>query len=558
MLPRLTPNVRYKEQLKTATVRDFSGGWNVLDDDLNLSSKYAPKMYNCYYGVESTVNIRYGTNLFVSTRIGLTGASDLINAEYFGEFIIAVYANGEIIRIGADGSIERIWDQFIAAALPDAPAGWSTTTFVSFAQFNGELIICNGIDKPLIVAANYTVSYLVDVATGSNLNVPIARYVVACNRFLCMAGDPVYPNRIHISARDTSGTWYGDPPPNDATYIDVGSVIPNGNIIRGITPFRDRLVVGYAEGSIIGQLGIYTEEAHTPDFDDGVPEYGAISHRSFANYGDDVLLMDRVGVSSLKRTTFTGTIKPERVSDLVDPEIAAELDDYAYEVLEDRVFAIFNQREGQFMFFVPNAATVGDTTETKAYVFNYRPSLGVTAWSRFDGWNWVCAVRTGQNNIFFGDASGDFYLYGSKQNPINEDFIGDITRNGGEGVPIDFDWELPWLDFGKRAKSKTSKFISFDTRGTARFTCRMYVDRYIVGYGDVDAPQLSTEFVGGDTNGFGNGPQPYGGGRDTSNELLYAWPAKFQLCKLRFSGQATGGLSFASITMHYQDGGINR
>ena len=558
MLPQLTPRLRHKELLKTATVRDFSGGWNVLDDDLNLSSKFAPKLYNCYYSVESRIDIRYGTSLFVATRIALSNTSDLINAEYFGEYIIAVYANGEIVRIGADSSIERIWDQFIAAGLPDAPAGWSTTSFVSFAQFNGELVICNGIDKPLIVHANYTVEYLNDVATGSNLNVPIARYVVACNRFLCMAGDPVYPNRIHISARDTSGTWYGDPPPNDATYIDVGSVIPNGNIIRGITPFRDRLIVGYAEGSIIGQLGIYTDEAHTPNFDDGVPEYGTVSHRSFVNYGDDVLLMDRVGVSSLKRTTFTGTIKPERVSDLVDPEIAAELDQYAYELLEDRVFAVFNQREGQFMFFVPNADTLEATTETVGYVFNYRPSLGVTAWARFDGWNWVCAVRTGQNNVFFGDKAGNFWLYGSKQNPITEDFVGDITVNGGEGSPISFTWELPWLDFGKRAKSKSSRFISFDTRGRARFTCKMYVDRYMTSYGGADAPALSTEFVGGDTDGFGNNPQPYGGGRDASNELLYAWPAKFQLCKLQFTGQATGGLSFVSITMHYLDGGINR
>lgn len=558
MLPRITPRIRYKEELKTATVRDFSGGWNVLDDDLNLASKYAVKMYNCYYGVEKTVNIRYGTSLFVDTRIALSTPAILVNAEYFGEYIIAVYSNGEIIRIGADSSVERIWDSFIASQLPDAPAGWSATFFVSFAQFNGELIICNGVDKPLKVQVNYTVDYLQDVATGSNLNVPIARYVVACNRFLCMAGDPVYPNRVHISARDTSGTWYGDPPPNDGTYIDVGSVIPNGNIIRGITPFRDRLIVAYAEGSIIGQLGIYTQEAHTPNFDDGVPEYGAISHRSFANYGDDVLLMDRVGVSSLKRTTFTGTIKPERVSDLVDPEIAAILDTFAYEVLEDRVFSIFNQREGQFMFFVPNGTTAANSTESVGYIFNYRPSLGVTSWARFDGWNWVCAVRTGQNNIFFGDKEGRFWLYGSAQNVITEDFIGDVTINGGEGTPISFEWELPWLDFGKRAKSKTSKYISFDTRGTARFTCKMYVDRYTQDYGGVEAPQLTTEFVGGDTGGFGNGPQAFGGGRDTSNELLYAWPAKFQICKLNFSGDAAGGLSFASITVHYQDGGINR
>jgi hypothetical protein len=558
MLPTLTKRVRHRELLKTATIREFSGGWNVLDDDLNLSVKYAPKLYNMYYGVEGDLRVRYGTELFVATRVALSDSAILINAEYFGEFIIAVYSNGEIVKIGANKTVERIWDQNIAAALPDAPAGWSETSFASFAQFNGELIICNGVDKPLIVHANYSVEYLHDVATGSNLNVPIARYVVACNRFLCMAGDPVNPNRIHISARDTSGTWYGDPPPNDGTYIDVGSVIPNGNIIRGITPFRDKLIVGYAEGAIIGSLGIYSDEAHTPNFDDGVPEYGSISHRGFINYGDDVLFMDRVGVSSLKRTTFSGTIRPERVSDLVDPEIASELNPYAYEVLEDRVFSVFNQREGQFMFFVPNAATIEDTTETKCFVFNYRPSLDVASWSRFDGWNWTCAVRTGQGNIFFGDKAGNFYIYGSRDNEITCDFQDDVTVNGGEGAPITFTWELPWMDFNRRAKSKTTKYISFDTRGLARFTCKMYVDRYTTSYGGADAPALSAEFVGGDTNGFGNSSQPYGGGRDTSNDLLFAWPSKFNLAKLVFTGDAAGGLSFVSITLHYLEGGINR
>jgi hypothetical protein len=558
MLPQITRRIRHREQLRAATIRDFSGGWNVLDDDLNLSSVYAPRLYNCYYSTSSSINVRYGTRLFVDMSLKLSTVGKLINTEYFNDYVIGVFSNGEIVRARADGLTELIWSQTIAAALPDSPAGWSTTSFASFAQFNGELIVCNGVDKPLIINKNYAIGYLADLATGSNLNVPICRYVVAANRYLIMAGDLVNPNRIHISARDTSGTWFGDPPPNDGTYIDVGSVIPNGNVIRGITPFRDKLIVGYAEGAIIGTLGIYTDDAHTPNFDDGVPEYGSISHRSFINYGDDVLFMDRVGVSSLKRTTFTGTIRPERVSDLIDPEIVELIEDYTYEDLEDRSFAVFNQREGQFMFFVPNSTDPAQTTESVGYIFNYRPSLKVNAWSRFDGWNWVCAVRTSQNNIFFGDASGKLWLYGSEQNPILADFLDDPQINGGEGVPIEFDWEQPWSDFGKRSRSKNSKFISFDTRGTARFTCRMYIDRYTKDRDGNDAPALTSEFVGGDSGGFGNNLQPFGGGRDTSNELLYAWPSKFQLAKLRFSGQAEGGLSFVSITMHYIDGGINR
>jgi hypothetical protein len=135
-------------------------------------------------------------------------------------------SNGDVISVLGDGTTTRIFDAVIAAALAGAPAGWHTTTFASFAQFNNKLIICNGVDKPLIVSPNLTVDYLQDIATSTNINTPICSYVTTCDRYMVMAGDPVHPNSIHISARDTSGTYFGDTAPNDGTFLDVGSILP--------------------------------------------------------------------------------------------------------------------------------------------------------------------------------------------------------------------------------------------------------------------------------------------------------------------------------------------
>lgn len=561
MLKPITKKIKTKSDvLKSLTMRDFSGGWNILDDELNLDPKYCVNSKNIIAGSDNCPTTRYGVRLFCDGSLYFSGGTErIINMEFFNTALIVVGGNGEILKIDANGSATVIWNLAKASALPGSPAPWGTTTFASFAQFNGELIICNGTDKPLVVHTNFTVEYLYDVATGSNLNVPICKYVTVCSRYMVMAGDPLYPNRVHISSKDTSGTWYGDPAPNDGTYIDVGSILNNASIIRGITGFRGKLVVAYAEGSVIGTLDIYDVDGnHTPDFNEAVEQYGAVSHRTLVSYGDDMLMLDLVGVPSLKRTVFTGTLKPERVSDLIDSRMASLMQNLSFLTLEDHTFAIYNQRQGQFMFFIPNDDLAEDTTETEGFAFTYRPSLKISRWSSLRGWNWTCGCRSLAGRIFFGDKQGKIWIYGDELDPISVDYLDDPTVNSGSGEPIEFVYETPWLDINKRFKTKTSKYIGFDCRGDAQFTCEMYVDRYLKDSNGDDAPALSTDFYGASPAGFGNGPQPYGGGLNTSNEQLYSWPAKFMLAKIKLRGLVTETLKIVSISMHYQDGGINR
>lgn len=549
-LDKLIPNkqIRFQQNLRSTTWRGFSGGWNVLDDDMNLSYKYATVQENCYPDNDGSIRVRQGFELFADCISYFSTAATIIDKYYFNGAFIVVGSNGEILKVLADATISRIWDTSIAALLPGAPTAWSALDFVSFEIFNGHLILCNGIDKPLDIDSEFVVEYLQDLGTNTNINVPICKYVRSIGRYLAMSGDPLFVDRVHISARDAPGTWYGDPPPNDATRLDVGSVIPSATLVRGLLAFRGRLVVMFVEGLIFGELGTYDANGnHTPNFDDGVEGYGSVSHRAGVAYGDDGLFMDLAGVPSIKRTALSTSFKPERVSEMIDIEIKAMLSQLSFEALEDRVFSIYNKAEGQFMLFVPNAEEVEDTTETVAFVYNYRPALKQESWSRFRGMNFTCATRTLEDRIFFADRDCRIWLYGSRDHHVDQDYM-----IAGEGVPIEFDWELPWFDLGDRSKIKTSKYLSLDTRGASEFTVDMYVDNFLT------APTLSTAFSGGGQGEFGSGDQPFGGGRNTSRKKKYGWPTKFEIAKFRIHGTANAQLSFVSITLSYLGGGINR
>jgi hypothetical protein len=61
-------------KLETATIRDFSGGWNVADDEYNLNSKYQPVSDNLVVGVDNTLSIRYGYKLLYDFETGAVSA----------------------------------------------------------------------------------------------------------------------------------------------------------------------------------------------------------------------------------------------------------------------------------------------------------------------------------------------------------------------------------------------------------------------------------------------------------------------------------------------------
>lgn len=542
--------------LLTTTVRDFTGGLNVTDNDLNMKPKYAKTLDNIERSLDGTLSIRPGTRLFSTLNAG-ADTSNVVNIMYFNGFVITVQTTGRVCKVDGNGVVTSL------------STAWGATTFVSFTVFNSQLILCNGVNKPLIIEgninkANYMLCVaLVDLATVSNVNTPIGKLVISHGQYTIIAGISTVPSTLYISNRGTSGTYLADPAPNDAIALDVGPRVSLGSSeITGLVSYRDKLLVTFERGVLPLNLGVYTggPAVHTPTDDGFIEEFGCLAHRSLVSVGDDTYFNDNIGINSIQRVVLYNTLRPDRISQLVDPLITALVQPLTAAQIAQYVFAVYDMRNRRYMLFVP-VFTNGVLTETIGFSYTDIPSLKVQAFARLRGWIWQCGCRTALQNVVFGRAN-KLYTYDFSNTTSNADYILDTTFNSdGTGIAINFDWELPWADFNKRMNIKETKYMSIDTTGTANFVAKMYVDNLLVDSSAVDAPALSTDFWGGSQGAYGAalyGSTPYGAGRVTGDERLYDWPAKFKIAKLRFTGSTKLPLKFVSITLGYQKGSIRR
>ena len=556
--------------LQSTTVRQFEGGLNVADSDLNMEPRYARVLDNVERAADGSLAVRPGTSLFTQFTVD---TSDIVNVHYFNSFIIAVQHSGNISRVSANGTITDMY--LPATTTPPWPSGVSIATFT---VFNSDLIICNGSNKPLIIHGNpnnplyMTLQYLQDLATLSNINTPTGKFVVAHAQYLCVAGISTEPSTLYISSRGTSGTFQGDPAPNDAIALDLGPRVSLGSsAITGLVAYRDKLIVTFERGVLPLNLGIYTgsPEVHAPTDDGFIEEFGCLAHRSLVSIGDDTFFCDNVGVNSIERIATFNTLRPQRASYLIDPDIIDKLENLSPNQITEYVFAVYDMRNKRYMLFVPVFDDDDNLIETIGYSYTDMPLLKVKAWARLRGWTWRCATRTQLQNIIFGTGN-KLYSYNydgvraanGDETGIVADFVNDVDYEpDGFGIPVDFTWEMPWADFNRRMTSKISKYIHIETTGRGVFTVDMFTDRVLLDEDGNDAPLLSMDMVAGDSGGYGVGPwgsSPYGGGRLAKDEMLQPWPAKFNLAKFRFSGSTTMPIRFISITIQYQRASIRR
>ena len=595
-----TNTIQRGNRMLDATIRDFSGGWNVVDNDLNLDTKFSKVLQNMQRGIDGSNNVRPGTKLFAETEDHL---DEIINCEYFSAHIIVVGRNGKLVAIDANGSVLLIWDDDRASKLKGEPNGWSTTTFASFAVFNGDLIVCNGINKPLIVKPNLDTEYLKDLGDDSNANTPIARFVVTHGRYLVMAGSlaPNEEDYLFISNTDTSGTWVGDSGPNDSVTLSLGSRVPSGSqAIKGLGRFRDKLVVAFEDCILPATLGAFTDDVHNPTLADAIENIGCISHRIMQTVSEDMFTGDINSISSIKRALFTGGITTERTSHLIDPAYHQALVRLNSTVtLEDEVWSVWDSANDNYMVFVPDAISAESTTEYRCFVYKKNKALKISAWHDWRNWKFRAGCRSSLKTVFLAEGTQIFRMGGTTDNIVNKDYEGDqemwddnvawadytgwnpVADTADSGIPIRFIWELPWSDHNARFDTKNSRYINFDTEGDNKFLVEMFTDNIyedkndfgedweedILKFDDelgwdvqVLDPTLSMEFEGGDGPGFGADEygEDFGGGRPTRLEKLYAWNSKYKLQKLRFSGDKIRDLKFISASIAYLGGSARR
>lgn len=559
---RITP----VKALESVIARDFRGGLNTVDSELNLNSKYYVQVKNLYPDSNGRLHLRYGTSPFAD--VSVDDASDpaideVVGMEYYAGAIIVVGANGVVVSVDASGVVTQIFNTTIAAALPGAPAGWSTTlTYASFTQFAGQLIVCNGVDKPISIDETYTVTYLQDPATGSNANVPIAKYCTTHNNHLVLAVTPTDTYTVYIAGTGTT-TFVGDPPPNNAANIDLSTYVDRGvPIITGLTGYRDRLIVTFQEVVLAVSITVPTSGSLIPTVTDILQDHGSVSHKAIVPLGDNMLFMDAVGVATMRRSALSSDMSLQHVDGLIATEVQKSLARLSNSQIADYVYAIHDRIAKQVLFMIPKVDAITATTPNDIYVYCYDQAQKWSAWTMYDDMVYRAACRSTEGRIFFGAGTSIRYYHNAYEPQFTDvgDFVeqawddGDFWDDGTgwhdpslmEASPIAFTLKLPNTDFKRPMHSKLSKYISMLTEGTATFTLSMYTDKFTT------AP-LTMDFTATD------GAVPTSSSnRTVDHEQLYAWTQKFVRMQLVIDGVASNEFNIVAIGMLYLRAGIGR
>jgi hypothetical protein len=544
------------DKLQAAVARDFRGGLNTFDSPLNLNSKYLIDVRNLYPDSNGKLSVRYGTSPFATTAT----IDKIVGMEYYAGALVVVGANGKIVTVDASGVVVLRWSTAIAALLPGAPAGWSNPiTYVSFTQFAGQLIICNGVDKPVTMDELYAVTYVVNPVSGTNTNTPRAKYCTTHDGHLVMAVTPTDTYTVYVSGQGVT-SFDPDAGTNGANmdtsiYIDRG--VP---VITGLATYRDRLVVTYQESILAIQFILPTSAPVEFDVTDIVSGYGAVSHKAITVIGDEMLLLDTSGVISIKRTALGTDFIPTPASALINTDLQRALARFSNTQLTEYVYAVHDRIAHQVLFFIPVIDVVVATTQNDVFVHCYDKSQSFKAWTRYDAMPYRAACRTTEGRIFYGAGSHVRYYHNAYE-PRYTDVTTIVQQNWDDGdpwddntgweegyveVPITFSMNLPWADFKQPLNNKMSKYLSTFSEGIGSYTVNMYVDQF-------STASLSMYFV----QDSGPHAATYAN-RPPNNEQLYAWPQKFMRMRFTISGSTSSAFSFIAIGLLYLTGSIRR
>lgn len=589
--------VARQQILDEVTSRQFNGGLDVADSELNLTSKYARELKNMLPGIDGSLSIRQGSRLFAD--IEDAGGYNILRYRYFAAHLVVIDEAMQLFKVDGAGTVTAIWNYTIAHAA--GKSMWVPSLNPVFDEFNGNLIISDGVNKPLNVTSAFAVDYLADLATGSNINVPVSNVSAKFNRHFVYAIGSI----IHVSERNAAGTWQGDAGTEYVGTFDLGAYVTGGDkTIIGMIQFKQFLLVMFPEcivpitftevpasGSNPASLTI----AANPE--DVIANYGTVSPRTLQDIGDMTLAVDIVGVQNVEISRFTRALSPDRPSRLIDKLIQRAIGVLDTDTLKDHVFSLYDRRLAMYMLFIPNDS-YDNSSCVRGFGYRYIDSLKINAWCTYDGWRWRCGARSAEGRIFLTrkDCTKIFVLGDETIDPIYADYVGeqeifsdgttytDQTGNGpvadigNSGVPIKFAWELPRTDLRIRGITKTLRYITIDAEGTASFQCQVFIDNFyeqansgeefsddtlftddtgFIASEPVRTPALVGEFVGRDALGWGlsqYGTSPYGGGNNTGIELGTLMPTKFKTMKLRFEGETLEPLKFVALTIHFQRG----
>lgn len=315
------------------------------------------------------------------------------------------------------GNALQIWNTSISYGGPSNPTGWcrdvkeAPLPYVSFDTFKQTLLAVNGRtrDKPIEISFSRTVSkgnwspgiayvlqdtvldpttgltwrcckahtssnlqndiaagnwvsnitlFLADPASSSNAAVPRGEFIQSIDAYTLIygtdSGTKSIPTTLDISMLGTSSVFQANSSPGDAIQVELGRISNTMDPrITGVGNIRDYIFVAFYDTGMLGQVGIYDSTGHKPSFKDQIPQHGAINHRVIQTVGNDLFMCDFAGVPAFSQSMQTGVIVPDRISELIDPELNKHLSRLSPTTLRYYCWSLFNVRDRQYMLWLP-------------------------------------------------------------------------------------------------------------------------------------------------------------------------------------------------------------
>ncbi len=332
---------------------------------------------------------------------------------------------------------------------------------------NGRVIICDGVNKPLVITitgsgafANRNIS--IDELTVDGVVAPAVGTVH--QGVFVTGGGPNAKNTVYYSAVD------------DVTSFPGGSSVTTDDEVVGLKSFRENIIV-FCKNSIfnLSNILVPTETSLLPI----TKNVGCLSAQSIQEIGGDLLFLAPDGIRTIAGTARIGDVELSSVSRQIQALIsvlASEIDQYKVSscVLRNKSqYRLFYSKDtettldsrGILGTLTPNGFEWSETRGIKAYVLT----------SDFD--------NTGIEKKYHGDDAGYIFHHdkGKYFHQLNTDIPPVLTASN-----IDAVYETPNFDFGDLGTNKTLDYVRLSLTPEAKATVSIRVS---LNSNDVDTPQ---------------------------------------------------------------------
>jgi hypothetical protein len=236
---------------------------------------------------------------------------------------------------------------------------------------------------------------LVGTVYTTPAGIPTGKYGIWFNNRLYIMGNSSFPNRVYFSNINDPDTF------SALDYIDI--VPDSKDIITGVNSSGGVMII-FKRNKLFSFDGYTIDDFTIKSVAEEFPNYGATSHRSVINTGDDLLFMSFAGdipaIRSLKRTSFDKFNYGGTISDNIEGTMNM--------LNKERLDIVAGGFDGRHAWW----AVPYQTSTTNNYVLCY--DIITKGWTVHTDWQasgWFRSSLVGGDRLYFGAANSISKVY---------------------------------------------------------------------------------------------------------------------------------------------------